>query len=303
MKIDWLSLTIPYTGDDGLENYPEHGWLSRKNTAAPMHGYSQAWELENGGYLMVPNSQNKRMRVLLMFGGTSLTEWRGTGSTDDSIIRYFFGQTYRPQFTRIDFAFDTDNPLAAPAQIAEAWREKRIKTHIRTIRTHTTEKRGKDPAGTVYLGSVSSGRQVVIYDKAKQLKLLDEAWTRVELRCRKSFAQSAASDSLKHGSDAVARATIRELLTTDIGWFNDMIAGGDVDLTELGRKKTGGTLEWLHKQVQPAIENLIDDGDIDDIAKLAFWLETMKAKAHDALAAIADSQVEMMRVENDLSNY
>lgn len=291
--LDWISYTASYTGDDGLEKYPSHEMWKRGEEVAAMHGYSRAWRLECGGFCMAPTKSNARQRILFIFGGEAMRKLRESGSTDESIIRYIFDSHYRPQFTRIDCAYDTDDENANAFDLLSAWRDGEVKTHIRTVRTHSTEKRdAKKPANTVYFGSVSSGRTIVIYDKAAELKLLDTALTRVELRNKKAFAQVVAHAGLTNSLDEVGRQVVRDMIKTEVLWFEDMMNGNTVNIDQVGRKETGGLMKWLKTQVAAGIENGFSENDPELTARIHQWATIVAIQAHNRL-------VSMVEVENN----
>lgn len=306
--LDWLSWTKSYEGEDGLKNYPDHEMFKRGDIVAPMHGYSKAWRLKCGGFVMAPNEFNKRQRVLFVLGGGALRKIRENGTSDEGLVRYIFDTHYRPQFTRLDCAYDTNDESADPSDILDAWRSGEVKTHIRTVRTYSTEKRDQDkPANTVYFGSVGSARQIVVYNKAAQLKLLDEALTRVELRTKKAYAQQIAHEGRTNDLGEVGRQVMRDMLKVEVGWYNELLDGKTVDIDLVGRKETGGLMKWLTTQVAGAIGNAMDGDDLELIADIHNWARVVAAITHerlsDAVPTPAPKKPKMKLVKLDLTDY
>lgn len=290
MPLDWMSFTVNFEGKNGLKQVPQHFALQPTKIAQPLHGYSKAWELRCGGWVMTPSKNNKRMKTLVLVPGSALSWWREeTLSDDDSILRFVWANC-APAFTRLDYAIDTDDPSATPQELADGWRAGTVKTRMRTMRCITSERRNEKPAGTVYFGSQKSARQIVIYDKAKQLGLLSQAWTRVELRLKKSFAQMYAFDAKTEGAQATAQATLRGLLQTDVSWYNEMLEGKELDLSALGRKETKGLMHWLGTDVRSAIFAAHERGDPAELEQLLKWAGMIYLRTHGALSSLTDSE-------------
>lgn len=267
--LDWLSFSIPYH-ENPLHNIPEHDafLFDANNPVKPLPRYERAFRLACGGLYCLPNKQNASQKRLIQLTGDNCRKAREMGLTDDNLIWTMFDRDGRP--SRTDYAFDTDNPEAKVSDVWSAWEKGKIKTKLQEAELTSKKGRKGEPANTVYLGSKASEQRVVVYDKAKQMNLLNEAWVRVELRLYGSAARRAAFDALKHADiDKVARQKVRNIMRTPIEWLENMIAGGDVELTALLYEKD--IWKWLNHQVKPAIDEFAN-AELDQQVEMARWL-------------------------------
>ncbi len=240
--------------------------------------YKTAHRLRNGG-IFAYDDNRPSMGAICQLTGENLATMRSEGFSDDALVNAAWVTVAgrgTGNITRIDYAIDSIHKDAHPNTVYDAWQNGEIKSRLQSVERIETSRKNKetgkpDVAGTVYLGSWKSERFLRVYDKAKELKLLNEILIRVELQTRRDKARSLAIDSCKHGVEVAGRATIRSIAQTDIEWFNKALSGEDINLTTLP-KKPSKFAWWLDTQVKSAMHNHKDD----ELDFIRYWLAKMQ---------------------------
>lgn len=268
MKIDWLTFSLPYDGDlwGGLPQHEAFQFkISSKTILNPR--YKHSYRMACGAIYSIPKDGDWSQKRLIEMQGQHCQRARELGLTDDAALYHVV--VNGGQCSRLDCAFDTDNPCAKVSDVWSAWQNNEIKTKLREASLQSKQGRKGEPANSVYFGSKTSDQRLVIYDKAKQMKLLEKAWVRVELRLYGSAAYRMAKDSLMSDIGTCSRQKVRNMVRTKIGWFEEMMSGQDVDLTPL--KYESDVLRWLKTQVAPAIDAL-PEKEPEIIGEVVNWL-------------------------------
>jgi len=248
-KIDWLTATQTHeTMELGKPFLPE--WLDLGESTAPLPRFDKAWELKPDGMLAL--SATGTMCQLVQMTGKQLDKVRDdTGVSDDEIIQHF--ASHSDNITRVDYAIDVLETDWRPLDWLLLWQAGGIKSRFRTVMDFRTIQ--GSGGQTIYYGSKSSPQRVRIYDKAKEMKLLNEAWVRAELQARKQVATPLAADMARHGVIAAGDTRLRELFTFDSECnMSEIMQGQDVDLTKAPRN-TPAWERWMNGQVKQSIEN------------------------------------------------
>ena len=190
-------------------------------------GYDTGYKLKYGQ--VFTHSTEQRMGVMYQVSGVGLNEMRLSGIDIEKMIIPFLCKT-QVKFTRIDYAWDTDNPEITPHALYEYLQL--VNTGSREfslIRSHkprkNDDKQYKNAADTVYLGSRNSGRVLRVYDKAKEQGLSDgTTWTRIEVELRKERANAVAYGSLKTPINELAASQVLEMNDwTGLSWMKEVI--------------------------------------------------------------------------------
>lgn len=262
--IDWLSLS----GTLDLEKQIRSTKFKFK-LGMPVQAikrYQQGFELKPAGTLFISGTE-KQGSLLTLTGGQMQT-LRDICHDDGIVLSELLPFT---KCSRIDFAVDIYQDV------------KLIELETLIIQEDYYTKFKSDPlkvAGisgksgyTLYFGSPKSERRIRVYDKAAELKLLNLAWSRVELQNRKKRADLLARDMNKGAWQDVGKASIRDCLNfPTVSWWVAAVSGGDVPLSTLPRKLSKFE-NWLEFQVKPAIEKRIENGsNIEFIRK---WLDDL----------------------------
>lgn len=266
MHIDWLTFSLDFAGDVH-KTLPQHEIFALKRRVKPNGRYGKAWVTESGAIFSIPKDGEWTQKALIEIQGKHAQKIRDMGVSDDNLI--FETLAHGGKITRLDCAFDTNLPSANPLDLWQAWLAGEIVTKVREARITSSADRKGTPASSVYFGGTQSEQKLVVYDKAKQMKLLNEAWTRVEVRLYGDTARRAARDMLANDADSVARQKVRNMMKTRVKWFEDMVAGGDVAMEK--RIDVPKKLQWLNNQVAPAIDSIpLENPDI--VEDVAWWL-------------------------------
>lgn len=269
MKIDWLTFSFPYNEKSrvGLPPHESFNFDERK-PARPLPRYERAYRLHNGGLYCIPSARNAREKRLIQWTGKDCDKYREIGMSDDAMIEQVFRA--KGSATRVDCAFDADNPAARVQDIEDSWDNGKMKTKIRTLTKMARKGRKGEPENTLYFGATDSDQKIVVYDKAKQLKTLWRVWVRVEGRFYGDAARRLSTEALKHQSiDTVARAKMRNIMRTGVEWFEAMMQGDDVEMDALEYKND--TWKWLNTQVAPSIDRFSELHPSEQ-AKMVRWL-------------------------------
>lgn len=258
--IDWITATIPYHWFD-LEKLPLNKAFSIATSAYPPKRYQTAWYLENGALLAIPSHANARQKVLFQMTGDSLEMNRALEIDDLKLLRWLFAEA-KARFPRLDVAFDTKDSYSNPDHLLWAYEggiaKTRIKAPVRSVRN-------SEGGVTHYFGAADSDRIMRVYDKAKELQLLSEVLTRVELQNRNAQAQHLVSQMVNNNElDWTAAAAVKGLIDfPTVAWFQNLMKSGGVKLEPLGRKQTDWQ-RYIQKIIEPSFINHYREDDNGD---------------------------------------
>jgi len=290
MPLDYLSYTIR-PGKYPEKMLPLHDAFDLQVPIEPFHGrYNKAYRLVCGG-VFTYNDQREDIYPLVVLSGEPLGEIRAMGFDDDSLVNDVWIKTtggLSGNITRADFCLDTDDKKSQVIDFKRAWDNGKIKTRCRTADyIDRTERPSqgvkKKPAETFYLGSKESDRMLRVYDKASELKLLNQILNRVELQTRNDCARALVKDSCLHGADVAGKAHIRKFCQVDIPWFNRLLRGENIAVSKIPRKEPKFR-RWLNGQVKSAIMNNMDEHR----EFIQHWLYTMTVLATQEKAPYPD---------------
>jgi len=193
---------------------------------------------------------------MVSLSGQPLRALRDTGMSDEQLISW---AAQARNITRVDYALDVlgDTPEPhSPEGMRAAYHAKKIKTRMRLDSSHKDE---KVPNGyTISWGAVSSNQRVVIYDKENESKQYGEAWTRIELRCRKEQAKALVQDMDALGVVKGGDARLKRYFNANVSWYKQALEDNLPDPTEV-RHKEPNYRKWLMEVVLPSIRNNIDE--------------------------------------------
>lgn len=177
------------------------------------------------------------------------------------------------KFTRLDFAFD--NVPFTPQQVEQAIRDDEIRSlgKRETLQVHASPFAAKDNGDlgtyTVEFGSRTSERMIRVYDK--------RGFTRLEFEMKDRRAQLVATQIFTRASTDqwyfIVLAHLLDYIEFKTDWWKEF-----VDKTERARATVttpkeismSKTVQWIEKQVAPALSVLVDvlpEATIDGIIK------------------------------------
>lgn len=261
VKIDWLSISLPYSSivsrdfdTDRLSIRPQIRDLYPSITDWIM---SYPDMIEGGGNRIFNRSLRSKLGGFHIFWNSnknfSLIEIEGTGVQnlrEQKLLKSILRQ-YSHLLTRIDIAEDFET-ICTPREFAEKRDGKRFTSHAE-INSETGE--------TCYVGSRSSDRFARIYRFASPHPRSHLLRCEFQLRDEnaKSFAELLQSHKL---SELVLR------LYKTFGIYHPLAITSAPQgklLSAPRASKMGATERWLFSQVLPACKKLIDDGNTEII--------------------------------------
>lgn len=273
--IDWLSLSY-YEFKTPAEIIPEaYHHFKVKEPCKPFPHYDEAWRLECGAtlHLSYDSKQGGRMDI----PGDALAWLRAEGWKDDYLLKVLAETPKKRRTTRLDYALNIHN-AGSVRHTVNHWRAHQIKTTF-TSAPSGWQDYGKRAGQTVYFGSPKSDKFVRIYDKGAEMKMLNEAWLRVELQTRKEYAQALVIDASRSSMLEAGRTHLTASLDfPKLRWWGILTEGDTVNKTQVLRKRSKWQ-EWMDGQVFESILKHVKN--IDDGKFLEEWL----AKVAIAVAA------------------
>lgn len=244
--LDWLTVT---SGLDLLSRLRSSKFSFKCGAALPrLAHYSKGWELEPAGKYY--QSETERQGSMITFGGQDLQRLREQ-SHDDGLTLMEIATL--GNVTRLDFAIDLFDGVnlreLEPLIIGEQYHTA-FKTPPRRM-----DGFGDRSGYTLYFGSPKSDRQIRIYDKGAQMKLLNLAWSRVELQARRKRALQISSDMLLGEWEQVGKAAIQECLDFQkCGWWVDATRNTSGELSHIAKPEPRWQ-RWMRTQVEPSVIN------------------------------------------------
>ena len=192
----------------------------------PFANYDRAYRLKCGGILNLSDSDMQGARLDL--GGQALEALRVSGFKDDYLLTMLSSLERKKRTTNVHYCFNVHGG-GSVRHVLNLWDAGRAVTRLRTnpdVQGKHSERRGK----TVYFGSKNSDQRVVVYDKAAELGLLSEAWTRVELRLRDPHAGALVIDADKADVAIAARSRLKSILDfPSLRWWQEALEGDTIE--------------------------------------------------------------------------
>lgn len=262
--IDWVTMT----GRDisnAIDYIPAN--MARGKQLHAVKHYPTRFEIEPGGQLSI--GADEKQGFMFQFTGSQCTALRDSGISPFDTMLLLSG--YDLKATRIDYAVDIFENVN-PDELHKHWLRGMVNTSIKSnpSRYHETDGSGY----TCYYGAKKSDKLIRVYDKASEMKLLNEAWVRVEYQTRKKIAEAFRNDMETDGMIAAGDAAIKRLLDFRVClWWSQAIDGETSDHTRVPRKVDAWKV-WLDTQVMPAITRRADESEAN-----REWLKDWLAKA------------------------
>lgn len=178
------------------------GWKGTKPKSGYTHAVIHPW-----GHTIFWHIDRKEMGVNIMFTGRACNELYENGIDVLGMIRGFSERKFR--FTRLDLALDVKDVKIDIVGLLECEHSGSVNNDPVLIQ------KGKHARGgaTLYAGSWSSDKFMRIYDKAKERKLDDVLWTRIEIQLAGRTATKIAGQ-------------MSQMSTEDCGMFTQRLIKG-----------------------------------------------------------------------------
>lgn len=280
--MDWLTVSFRKIKDMSEVISQAYYMMRQTEPIKPFPHYDTAWRLECGG--RIDFSESERQGARLELTGVPLATLREHGMPDDLLLKELAQCPKKNRTTRMDYCFNVIN-AGSVRHTVNHWRAGNIKTVFRNSPTGYVDF-GSRRGQTVDFGSSKSDRWVRVYDKAAEMKILNEAWLRVELQTRNENATALVSDSIKKDTRTAGVTHLAACLDfPKLRWWQEATKGEQMDREKVRRKLTKWQ-SWMDGQVFESILKHaanIQDGE---------FLETWLAKVALAVAAAETQRID-----------
>lgn len=248
--LDWLTCTKHVEHATGMIPYTGTIRIAEKLRYAGKW-FDVSYRIEPAGTFSVRQGEKPLSQLTLT--GKDLAQWRKAGVSDNRILENIHMQGATA--TRLDVAVN----LLGGGDIEELvtrWEEGEA---IGSARSSAEFRAIGERGHTLYLGSRKSDMFIRAYDKAAEMKLLGEIWTRVELQSRRQRADNLVRAMQRSGDIAsVAKTQIKKLAhfpTCD--WWCSIMKADTAEIDDIPRKQSD-ILRWLRTQVAPQFSKEYD---------------------------------------------
>lgn len=269
--IDYITASLPFEIGDTM-NFPKHDIFKIAMTGVKVPRYESGFMLACGALVAVPSEKNARQKTLFQMTGDACAMMRALEVEDTKMLQYLMVEC-KAKFARLDVAFDTVDPSSWAQRLLWEWRWKQVKTRIKAEPRFYQKEGGGE---TYYFGAEDSPRQLRVYDKAEELKLLAGIITRVELQSRDALAQQLAHNITSNNNlDWVAAKTIKDFIDfPQVRWYQELLQSGGVKVDKLGRKQTDFQ-KWWRNDIEDVFRNHYRDDKNGDRMFLRQSLQRM----------------------------
>lgn len=265
--IDWLAVTS-HDIEHALDYLPEGIGLGKKTN--PVKHYSNRFETVPAGILSIADTA--KQGFMWQATGDDCSKIREGGISMYHVLVHF--QSLRMHPTRIDYAVDIFSDVN-PRDLKQHWDWGVAES---TIRKEPLEMAQAGEGYTCYFGAKTGDKYVRVYDKAAQLKLLNEAWIRVEYQVRKKNAVAFGQDLELDGLHQAGDAAIKRLIDFPFcDWWQSAVSENASDYTRIPRKEEKWQA-WLNGQVMQAIERRASESEVNKE-----WLKDWNLRVINAL--------------------
>lgn len=273
--IDWLTATRRTSAPDAALPY---GFTrGDRNTKTPPH-FDESYDLLPLGQMSIAHTAKKPDLLMLDWRGTDMTKLAamlgGRGITE--LLCHCTDLDFN--ITRVDYRVDIFESENRPSEFLEMWRQKKAKTRVKWV----TDQRLFTKAGgySVYFGAPKSDRRLRIYDKAAEMKRLEQAWMRIELQTRKPLATPLVSAMVNHGTENAGDTAIKAFVDFPHHKTYQSALNGKYAPADKVPAKPDRWQHWLSSQVLDSIANHADN--LDDNTFLQEWMMQVREVVYGA---------------------
>lgn len=254
----------------------DHDLFKIEDEMHPFANYDRAYRLKCGGIANLSDSDYQGAR--LDMGGDAFATLRAGGVSDADWLAMSDTFPKKRWTTRIDFCFNIHGgEQGFPENTLTEWDAQRHQTKFRK-EPEIYDNRRNGGGITIYYGSRNSDKLVRVYDKAAEMKLLSEAWTRVEMQLKKPHSAAFVLDARQHPLETVGRSWLMQLIDfPQLDWWNYMICGDTIEPRD-ARKHRDNFWVWWHRDIIRWVKFRAENGQ--------------RFQAEEAVAALAYALTE-----------
>lgn len=259
-SVDWLSGTHWRARSEQETSAFAHQLFGRVNLSEckPLFGYQ--WAFKAGG-IIVESGEREDMGTHVYATGSALS---GLTDRHDGYERLMsLIDTITP--ARLDLAVDSDRDFSEGFEFAA--KRGKLTTRAKKWSVIQSQENGR----TVYIGSRQSGQFLRVYNKASQMGLSNDTWTRIELESKGKAAIAAKGVVMANGIASAAQSLIRGFCDCDIPEWREAFQCEPLYVSS--NKGKGNTRDWIMNQCAPAFKRLVDEGDttlLDEFLKAVY---------------------------------
>jgi hypothetical protein len=278
-NLDWLRARfepIEKNPDEHFHLSPiPHEMFMEAELTGGRYGYRRGLILKPCGTLFYEGF-SREMGSLLDLTGLDLARLRYEHQiSDDEILSTVMRRAIK--CTRLDFCVNIN--AGTPISARDEWHAGRLETKVRKGIYY--EPMGESLGDSLYVGARGSAKFVRIYDKAKELGLLHEVLTRIEMQAIKKTAPILVREMMLHGVKAAGKkAILQHVDFPRLAWYQEALHGASDHDMQLTPREKGNIVSWLNGHVGPAIQkNLKSRKHIEEITE---WLLKMENEVMEA---------------------
>lgn len=246
--LDWFEITIPREKHQLGVSYPK-GWTKNHTEGKPLNGYNACTQYADGRLEML-HTGLVGMGIHVTLTGKPLQVLCPTRESEVEMIEHF--QAQGAKVSRLDCAVDV---FDFPLDWEELWAICDAKDFECRLRGEPLIMHSKTEGDTVYFGKFKSTAATRIYDKAKEQRIKDKQWVRIETMFRHGRATSAAKNYAEGGS--ISGLIAGHLRIPKLDWWRTVMTQEPIK-TRANRITSDNRQEWLLKSVAPALAKEID---------------------------------------------
>lgn len=245
-----------------------------------------------------------KMGVMYQVTGKGMRMQYEDGTKDTELV-FHWATKKNIKVPRLDYAWDVfDNPNATPNSVLEHVSMPEVNTWRRQYQIIESKnpRRGENySADTLYFGSRKSDKFLRVYDKAKELKIDSEMWTRIELELKHERATKALFTGAETGKiGAVCATEVKAMANWNLQWFLDAIES-DVIRFKLPKRDKLSVEEYFDNHIMKWLkENAMRLGDmrIRELHKFAEAIYVQNLDKNIATKRAARKRINQ-KIDND----
>lgn len=273
--VDWIRATTKHHSIADVISRFEFGFeVEDWATSKGMNAYDCC--IQNPyGHMVMWSQQYEGQGVNIMFDGRSCNELHEAGYDLLDIVKWLSEEEFK--FTRLDLAIDIREVQIDIIELFES-------EHTGSINNDPVlVQKGKKARGgaTLYLGGRQSEKFIRIYDKAKERKISDIFWTRVELELKAATATKIAKKMRSMTYEEIASMTqsiVKGMYDPENNTFRDAFA---VDPIKVGSTKNEDhdTYVWLMQSVAKTMaKTMLEMPHRDLMSEFMIQVNTFKSE-------------------------
>lgn len=252
-SFDWVRVTTKKHNPMEMVRLFDYGFpLDQWKATKPKSGYSHAL-LHPWGHTVFWHIDRAEMGVNIMFTGRACNTLYENDIDVHALISSLSEQGFK--FTRLDLALDLHDVKIDIVGLLDCEHTGSINNDPVLIQKGAKARGG----ATLYCGAWKSEKFMRIYDKAKERKIKDALWTRVEVQLAGRTATKVAHQMSQMSVDECAKFTqriVKGMYNPKDGNFQQFFEG-DAQRVPSTKNESHNTYEWIMNTVSKTLARTI----------------------------------------------